>query len=161
MSILYSLAIRSFVSHSRLIPKLLDIGKSCKLLTDQMVCATFHQLTECIKTELLASFVDSLYQCLKRSILIIGDSSILPRKIHDDISESATRQLKIIADRRNARVGRTASEYGEHIIKRSIILDHFEGLALQDIEEILKMLDVNHPLLVTLSSVKNLASKRG
>ena len=153
--------IRSFALRSRLIPKLLEIGKSCKLLTDQMVCATFHQLTECIKTERLASFVDSLYQCLKQAILIIGDSSILPRKIRDEISESATRQLEIMADRRNARVGRSVSEYGEQNIKRSILLDQIEDFALQDMEEILKMLDVHHPLLVTLSSMKDLTSKRG
>lgn len=96
---------------------------------------------------------------MKQSILIIGDSSI-PQKIRDDISESATRQLKTIAERRNARVGRTASEYGEHSIKRSIILDQLEDFALRDIEETLKMLDINHPLLMALSSVKNLASKR-
>lgn len=140
----------------RLIPMLLACGKSSNTLTNPMVTATFHQIITCISTEHDASFLASLFKCFTDSLRIIGGPSALSQEYHNGILEATKCQLQLLADRRKGRTNRAASEAGENDKEEMALLEEIEDFALEDMGKMLKAFDGNHPLLVAVSSVKDL-----
>ena len=140
---------------SRLIPVLFSCGKNSGTLTQQMVAATFSQLINCIGTETDSSFLASLFKCFLDTMLVIGGPSALAPEFHNGLLEATKRQLQSLADKRKARASRPAHELRED--KEDLMLiEEMEDFALEDMAKVLRTLDANHPLLIAVSSVREL-----
>jgi len=137
-----------------LIPMLLAAGKASSTLTNQMVSATFHQLINCVSTEHDASFLASLYKCFNDAVRVIGGAAALPQEFNDGVVEATKHQLQGLADRRKGRANRAAGTEGDK--EEMALLEEIEDFALEDMGRMLTSLDSNHPLLVAVSSVKDL-----
>lgn len=135
---------------------LLASGKASNTLTNQMVSATFHQLITCIDTEHDSSFLASLYKCFTDSMRVIGGPAALPHEYHEGVIEATKRQLQTVADRRKGRANRAASSEGDHDREEMALLEEIEDFALEDMGRMLTAFDGNHPLVVAVSSVKDL-----
>ncbi|RXW25102.1 hypothetical protein EST38_g773 [Candolleomyces aberdarensis] len=140
-----------------LAPMLLSCGKQSGSLTPQMVSAIFHQIINCISTEHDSSFLGSLFKCFTDCLLLIGGPSALSPEYHNGIIEATKRQLQQLAERRKARTARVHSERGDEIIREEMgMLEEIEDYALEDMGKMLSLFDPNHPLIVAVSSVKDL-----
>ena len=136
---------------------LLSCGKQSGSLTPQMVSAIFHQIINCISTEHDSSFLASLFKCFTDCLLLIGGPSALSPEYHNGIIEATKRQLQQLAERRKARTARVHSERGDEIIREEMgMLEEIEDYALEDMGKMLSLFDPNHPLIVAVSSVKDL-----
>lgn len=134
---------------------LLACGKNSGTLTNHMVTASFSQLVNCIGSERDASFLASLYKCFSDSLRVIGGPSALTREVQDGIIEATKRQLQSFADKRKARAGRPAGDLADD--KEDLVLiEEMEDFALEDMAKVLLALDSNHPLLIAVSSVRQL-----
>ncbi|KAG5635297.1 hypothetical protein H0H81_011779 [Sphagnurus paluster] len=139
-----------------LIPMLLASGKASSTLTNQMVSATFHQVINCINTEHDSSFLASLYKCFNDAMRVIGGVAALPKEYNDGVVEATKHQLQSIADRRRGRAARAASSTDGPDKEELALLEEIEDFALEDMGRMLTGLDNSHPLLVAVSSVKDL-----
>jgi hypothetical protein len=137
---------------------LLASGKNSGTLTNPMVQATFLQIINGISTEHDSSFLSSLYKCFNDSLRVIGGPNALSAVSADfpnGIMEATKRQLHSLADKRRARKARPASDLEED--KEDMALfEEIEDFALEDMAKMLGSFDANHPLLVAVSSVKDL-----
>ncbi|KDQ51416.1 hypothetical protein JAAARDRAFT_185002 [Jaapia argillacea MUCL 33604] len=138
-----------------IIPMLLACGKTSGTLTHQMVNASFTQLVNCISSESDSSFLASLYKCFTDSLRVIGGPSSLPPEIQTGIIEATKRQLQTLADRRKSRSSRPAAEIEDEKEDLALI-EEMEEFAFEDMEKMLKCFDPHHPLLVAISSVREL-----
>lgn len=136
------------------IPMLLVCGKNSGTLTNQMVSATFHQLITCISTEHDASFLASLYKCFTDSMQVIGGPSALAHEYTNGVMDATKRQLQTFAERRKTRANRAAADLEEK--EDMALLEEIEDFALEDMGKMLAAFDVNHPLLVAVSGVRDL-----
>ena len=134
---------------------LLACGKLSGTLTNQMVSATFLQLINCIGSEKDSSFLASLYKCFTESLRVIGGAAALPGDFHDGIIEATKRQLQGLADRRKSRAQRPASDLDDDQ-EEMALLEEMEDFALEDMAKMLQCFDPNHPLLIAISSVREL-----
>jgi hypothetical protein len=134
---------------------LLICGKDSGTLTSQMISATFSQLVDCMGTESDASFLSSLYGCLHRSLIVIGGPNTLPAEFYNGIIEATKHQLQVFADRRKRRANLTMTDPQEDQEELTLIQE-MEDFALEDMGKLLRYFDPNHPLLVAVSSVKDL-----
>lgn len=142
-------------STDRLIPMLLSCGKNSNTLTNQMVSASFLQLITCINSETDSSFLASLYKCFTDSLRVIGGPSALTYEFQQGIIEATKRQLQSLADKRKVRAQRPASDLEEDK-EDMALLEEMEDFALEDMGKMLFCFDPNHPLLVAVSSVREL-----
>jgi importin-5 len=134
---------------------LLSCAKNSGTLTTQIVHATFTQLVNCISTEADASFVASLYKCFSDALRVTGGPGSLPDEFHHGITEASKRQLQTIAEKRRRRSQRPRAEIEDE--KEDLALyEEMEEFALEDMEKTLKYFDSSHPLLVAVSSVRDL-----
>ncbi|KAJ7634928.1 armadillo-type protein [Roridomyces roridus] len=138
-----------------LIPMLLASGKNSGTLTNQMVTATFLQIINGISTEHDASFLSSLYKCFNDSLRVIGGPITLSAEFQNGVMEATKRQLHSLADKRRARKARPASDMEEDR-EDMALLEEIEDFALEDMAKMLTIFDPSHPLLVAVSSVKDL-----
>lgn len=144
----------------RLVPMLLAAGKESGTLTHQMVNASFTQIINCITLETDISFLASLYKAVSDSLRVIGGVSSLPQEIRDSAIEATKRQLQSIADRRKVRANLPAAEIQEDKEEISL-LEEMEDFALEDMAKMLQAFESNHPLLVAVSSVRELGLHLG
>ncbi|TFK45223.1 ARM repeat-containing protein [Heliocybe sulcata] len=138
-----------------LIPMLLACGKNSGTLTHQMVNASFTQLVNCIGSENDASFLASLYRSFTDSLRVIGGPPALPQELQAHAIDATKRQLHVLADRRKGRAAKPSSEV-EDEREDIALLEEMEDFALEDMEKMLKAFDANHPLVVAISSIKDL-----
>ncbi|KIM73570.1 hypothetical protein PILCRDRAFT_829051 [Piloderma croceum F 1598] len=138
-----------------LVPMLLSCGKASSTLTTQMVSASFHQLINCIGAETDPSFMASLFKCFTDSLKVLGGPASLSNEFCNGITEATKRQLQILADKRKNRSQRPASELTDDTEDLALI-EEIEDFALEDMAKLLYYLDPKHPLLVAVSSVKDL-----
>ena len=139
----------------RLIPMLLACGNTSGTLTPQMVTATFMQLINCIGTETDPSFLASLYKCFTDSLKIMGGPQTLTPEFHNGIMEATKRQLQTLAEKRKNRSQRPRSEL-EDDKEDMALLEEIEDFALEDMGKCLYYLDTQSPLLVAVTSVKDM-----
>lgn len=144
---------------SRLIPMLLSCGKTSNTLTAQMVSASFHQLINCIGSETDPSFLASLYKCFGDCLRVMGGPSSLTPEFQNGIVEATKRQLQTLADKRKNRSQRPASEI-EDDREDMALLEEIEDFALEDMAKLLYYMSPDHPLLVAVSSVKDMGFNR-
>ncbi|KAF8630549.1 hypothetical protein AX15_002851 [Amanita polypyramis BW_CC] len=138
-----------------LVPLLLVAGKNSGTFTAQMVSATLNQLVNCINTEQDTSFLASLYKAFGDCVRIVGGVAALPQDYHNSIIEATQRQLQALADRRKTRANQVAMDL-EMDKEDLALVEEFEEFALDDMAKLLSMFDANHPLLVAVSSVRDL-----
>jgi hypothetical protein len=138
-----------------LVPMLLSCGKASNTLTTQMVSASLHQLINCISSETDSSFLASLFKCFADSLKVMGGPTALSQEFRDGIIEATKRQLQTFADKRKNRTQRPSSELADD--KEELALtEEIEDFALEDMAKLLYYMDPKHPLLVAVSSVKDL-----
>ena len=134
---------------------LLASGKNSSTLTQQMVSATFTQLVNCIGSERDPSFVSSLYKCFTDCLRTVGGPGALPQDFHAGAAEATKRQLHALAERRRRRSRKTAVEIEDE--REDLALhEEMEDFALEDMEKMLRYFDPAHPLLIAVSSVREL-----
>jgi hypothetical protein len=80
----------------------------------------------------------------------------LSQEFHNSIIEAAKRQLQILADKRKNRSQRPASELTDDKDDLALI-EEIEDFALEDMAKLLYYMDPQHPLLVAVSSMKDLS----
>lgn len=139
---------------------LLACGKSSNTLTTQMVSASFHQLISCIGSETDSTFLASLFKCFADSLKVMGGPAALSPEFQNGIIEATKRQLQTLADRRKNRSQRPASEISD-MREDMALLEEIEDFALEDMAKLLYYLNPDHPLLVAVSSVKDMGFNRG
>lgn len=115
-----------------------------------MVVASFLQLIRCIQAEPDPSFLSSLYRAVADGLRVVGIPSLTP-DLQSALIEATNHQLHTIADKRRHR-----AETPEDDREELALLEEVEEFALEDIEKLLKMMDGQHPLLVAISSVRDL-----
>ncbi|KAG0701167.1 ARM repeat-containing protein [Suillus ampliporus] len=135
---------------SRLIPLLFACGKQSGTLTSQMVTASFLQLIRSIRAETDPSFLSSLYRALADGLRVVGIPALTP-DLQAALIEATKHQLQTFADKRKRR-----AESQEDDREELALLEEVEEFALEDMEKLLKMMDGQHPLLVAVSSVRDL-----
>lgn len=134
---------------------LLSCGKTSNTLTTQMVSASFHQLISCIGSESDPSFLASLSKCFTDSLKVMGGPTALSQEFHNGVVEALKRQLQTLADKRKNRSQRPASELADDKEDLALI-EEIEDFALEDMAKLLYYMDPKHPLLIAVSSVKDL-----
>lgn len=134
---------------------LIACGKNSGTLTNHMVTASFSQLVNCIGSEGDASFLASLYKCFSDTLRVIGGPSSLTPEIQDGVIEATKRQLQQFADRRKARASRPASDLADDR-EDLVLIEEMEDYALEDMAKVLMAFDSSHPLLIAVSSVRQL-----
>ncbi|KAG6860543.1 hypothetical protein C0995_010005 [Termitomyces sp. Mi166 len=147
-----------------LVPMLLASGKASNTLTNQMVSAALHHLITSIRTEHDTSFLASLYKCLNDTLRVLGGPGVLPKEVVDEILEVTKHQLQAIADRRRGRANRvgssnsnSASAGTDGVDKEEMaLMEEVEDFVLDDMGKMLAVVDPAHPLLVAVSSVRDL-----
>lgn len=134
---------------------LLASGKNSTTLSPQMVAATFTQLVNCIGSERDPSFVSSLYKCFTDCLRVVGGPGSIPQDYHVGVAEATKRQLHVLAEKRRRRSRKTTQEIEDEREDLSLV-EEMEDFALEDMEKMLKYFDPAHPLLVAVSSVRDL-----
>ena len=134
---------------------LISCGKQSGTLTNPMVVAVFSTLTTTISTEADATFLSSLYDCYSNTLRVVGGPSALGPEYQSALLEATKRQLSALAERRKARSARgniiNADEREDLALREEI-----EDFALEDMAKLLSMFDHEHPLLIAVSSVRDL-----
>ncbi|KZT64897.1 ARM repeat-containing protein [Daedalea quercina L-15889] len=138
-----------------LVPVLISSGKNSGALTSQIVSGTLSQLINCIANEPDASFLASLYRAFSDCMRPLGGPSAIPTDLHDGVVEATKRQLQSLADKRKARAARPTNQIEEEREDLTLI-EEMEEFALEDMQKLLVSFDPNHPLLVAISSVRDL-----
>lgn len=120
-----------------------------------MVIATFSQLINCIGVETDSSFLASLFKCFLDTTLVIGGPAALAPEFHNGLLEATKRQLQALADKRKARAARPPQELRDDR-EDLMLIEEMEDFALEDMAKALRTLDSSHPLLIAVSSVRDL-----
>lgn len=146
----------------RLIPMLLSAGKNSNTLTPQMVSATFIQVISCISDEHDSSFLASMFKAFADCLRVIGGPQALPPEYQNGILNATKKQLQAIADRRRSRGSKSGGEddMDEADEEDLALMEEMEDFALEDMGKMLKLFNPQHPLLVAISSVKDLGTNR-
>ncbi|EGO00640.1 hypothetical protein SERLA73DRAFT_166917 [Serpula lacrymans var. lacrymans S7.3] len=142
-----------------LIPMLFSCGKHSGTLTAQMVSATLAQLTNCITIETDVSFVASYYRSYGDALRVLGGGAAITPEILNPIVEATKVQLQVLAERRKTRSQRPASDLEDEKHELALI-EEMEDFALEDMGKMVKQLDQKHPLLVAISSVRELGCSK-
>ncbi|KAF9218740.1 ARM repeat-containing protein [Gyrodon lividus] len=138
----------------RLVPLLMACGKSSGTLTPEMVSASLSKLVYCVQIESDASFLTSLYKSVADTLRVVGIPALTP-VLTGGLMDATKHQLQRLADKRKHRSQRPAAEL-EDDREELALLEEMEEFALEDMERLLKMLDGQHPLLIAVSSVREL-----
>lgn len=122
-----------------------------------MASATFLQLINSISTEQDATFLASLYKNFTEAVRVIGGPEALSQQFLDGIIEATKRQLSLLADKRKLRAAKAQSSNVMDLDRDDLsLVEEIEDYALDDMAKALVIFDSNHPLLVAVSSVRDL-----
>jgi hypothetical protein len=123
-------------------------------LTSQMAHATFRQLVACIGSEADSALAASLLRCFADCTRAVGGPRALPADAGPALEDAAKRQLHALAEKRRRRGARAPRDADER--EDLGLLEEFEDIALDEMEKTLRYLNAGHPLLVAISSVREL-----
>lgn len=135
---------------------LLVCGKNSNTLTPQMVSAIFSQMINVLADESDPSFLASLFKCLTDSVRVVGGPDALTPEFREGILTATRNQLQMLAEKRKARSQRSEHEL-EDDKEDLALIEELEDFALEDMGKMLRYFDPNHPLLVAISSVRELS----
>ncbi|KAG8978874.1 hypothetical protein FRB93_010526 [Tulasnella sp. JGI-2019a] len=144
-------------SSAMLIPMLLVCGKTTLTVSD--LHTIFRTLLAALDEETESGFLSSLYKSIVDSMLVMPDHT-LPADLTVDILSATNRKLQALAQNRNQRsdhIFSQSSEDAEEEKEDMALLEELEDFELDEMSRFLKLLDPNHPLLVAIGSVGELA----
>lgn len=91
---------------------------------------------------------------------VAGGPEGLPQEVKDAAIEATKRQLQFIAERRKSRTNLSSKELEDD--REDIkLVQEIEDYAFEDMIKTVSAFDPNHPLLIAISSVKELALDLG
>jgi importin-5 len=134
---------------------LLQCAKDTNQLTQEIFSAVFQELITIMSTEPDPSFLASLYKSFYDSARVVGASNI-PSNFVDAMTKASQSQLQTMAHRRKSRANigaRRLEEEQEDIA----LVEEMEHFALEDMAKAIELFDKSSPLLIAISSVKELA----
>jgi hypothetical protein len=144
----------------RLIPILLACGKANGVFSDQTISAIILQLIHCIGAETDLAFLRPLLKCYQHSIKAIGGPVSLSQELNSSFVEVISHRLETISDIRNDRSRRHDLESAGGAMFTTADLEFgqakAETITLDDMEELLRFLDLQHPLLEGVSNVRGM-----
>ena len=91
---------------------------------------------------------------------VAGGPDGLPQEVKDAAVEATKRQLQLIADRRKARANLSSKELEDESEDIKLVQE-IEDFAFEDMVKMVSAFDSNHPLLIAISSVKELGLDLG
>ena len=146
--------------YHRLIPMLLSCGKESGTLSNQMVSATFLNLSTVSAPNVIRPFSRHYIKFSPK----LSESSEYKLSHHSFTKASfevTKHQLHTLADKRKARAVRANSPAFAVEVDRDemVLVEEIEDFALEDMGKMLTSFDVNHPLLallVAIASVRDL-----
>ncbi|KAF7789279.1 hypothetical protein EIP86_000220 [Pleurotus ostreatoroseus] len=156
----HRVSIKTSSLEEKLVPILLACGKNSGTLTPQMVNASFSQVVNCIAAEKDPTFFASLYRCFNDCMRVAGGPEGLPDEVKEAAIEATKRQLSLIADRRKSRAGLSAKELDDD--REDIkLVQEIEDYGFEDMIKMVSTINPEHPLLIAIASVKDLALDLG
>lgn len=169
---------------------LLVCGKQSNTLTPQMLHAVFTQLISVLAAESDASFLASLFKCVADCVRVVGGPAQLLPEFRDGVLAATRAQLQTLAEKRKVRQmrhpelvqslggggggnghgrnGAPGAQVGasgagdpfEDEREELLLLEELEDFALEEAGKMLKYFDPGHPLLIAVSSVKELGIRQ-
>ncbi|TRM64570.1 armadillo-type protein [Schizophyllum amplum] len=159
-----------------LIPMLLACGKNTGTLTPAMAGAALAQVIGCLGTEADPSFLGSLYRCCADSLMVVGAQggynpgdnastglrAAVGEEMYNAVMDATKRQLHAMAERRRGRTARAqamasgGSMFDADERDDMALMEEIEEFCLEDMAKLIAMFDKDHPLLIAVSSVKDL-----
>ena len=136
----------------RVLPMLVSCGKASNTIDGDMVTNVVQHIASVISQERETTFLASLFKCATDCLRVWGD---LKAETRLALENAAKQQLQVLADKRKARSTRTAAEIEEDR-EDLALLEEMEEFALEDMAKMLGLFDTNHPLLIAISSVREL-----
>ncbi|KAN0109453.1 Armadillo-type fold [Russula decolorans] len=134
------------------LPMLVSCGKASNTIDGDMVTNVVQQVASVISQETDTSYLASLFKCATDCLRVWGDVKAETRVA---LENAAKQQLQAMADKRKARSTRSAAEIEEDR-EDLALLEEMEEFALEDMAKMLGLLDMGHPLLMAISSVRDL-----
>jgi len=134
------------------LPMLVSCGKASNTIDGDMVTNVVQHVASVISQETDTSYLASLFKCATDCLRVWGDVKAETRVA---LENAAKQQLQAMADKRKARSTRSAAEIEEDR-EDLALLEEMEEFALEDMAKMLGLLDMGHPLLMAISSVRDL-----
>jgi importin-5 len=131
---------------------LVSCGKASNTIDGDMVTNVVQHVASVITQETDTSYLASLFKCATDCLRVWGDVKAETRLA---LENAAKQQLQALADKRKARSTRSAAEIEEDR-EDLALLEEMEEFALEDMAKMLGLMDTNHPLLMAISSVRDL-----
>jgi importin-5 len=131
---------------------LVSCGKTSNTIDGDMVTNVVQHVASVISQETDTSYLASLFKCATDCLRVWGDVKAETRVALENASKQ---QLQVLADKRKARGTRSATEIEEER-EDLALLEEMEEFALEDMAKMLGLLDTSHPLLMAISSVRDL-----
>ncbi|KAH7106921.1 ARM repeat-containing protein [Auriculariales sp. MPI-PUGE-AT-0066] len=139
-----------------LLPLLLATAKTNNLLTEQIAHAVLTQVCAGIAQEHDSSFLQTLYKCFTDATKVLGGRTIVPQTLCDDVLKATQNHLQLMAQRRKSRM-----HPDEDDAEDIAYLEENEDFTLEEMGKMIKFIfDPNHPLLIAISSVKDLSQRQ-
>lgn len=126
------------------------------MVTAEFSSAIFTPLVEGINAELDAGFLASLYKCFADSLRSLGGRPALSEANHEMFIQATQQQLHTLATRRQTRSERIHGLDWQEEHEDMLLMEEMEGFALDEMQKALEVLDPSHPLLIAVSSVREL-----
>jgi len=147
-----------------LVPKLLACAMENGVFSVQTISTIILQLIHCIGSETNLAFLQPLLKCYQHSIKAIGGPVSLPRELNSSFVEAIRHQINTIADIRSDRSRRHHLEPAGGAMLTTVDLEHMqaepaETRTLDGVEELLRFLDMQHPLLESVSNVRGMGQR--
>lgn len=112
------------------------------------VCVGITQETD-------TSFLMTLYKCFTDSVKVMGGREAVPADLADSVLKATQNHLQVMAQKRKTR------RPDEDEMQDVAYLEENEDFALDEMSKMLKFIfDPNHPLLIAISSVKDLGQRQ-
>ena len=134
------------------LPMLVSCGKASNTIDGDMVTNVVQHVASVISQETDSTFLASLFKCVTDCLRTWGD---LKAETRLGLESATKQQLQALADKRKARGTRTAAEIEEDR-EDLALLEEMEEFALEEMAKMLGLFDTNHPLLIAISSVRDL-----
>lgn len=131
---------------------LVSCGKGSNTIDGDMVTNVVQHVASVIAQETDSTFLASLFKCGTDCLRAWGDVKAETRLA---LENATKQQLQALADKRKARGTRTAAEIEEER-EDLALLEEMEEFALEEMAKMLGLFDTNHPLLIAISSVRDL-----
>ncbi|KAH9996969.1 ARM repeat-containing protein [Russula compacta] len=134
------------------LPMLVSCGKASNTIEGDMVTNVVQHVASVISQETDSTFLASLFKCATDCLRVWGDVKSETRLA---LENAAKQQLQALAEKRKARGTRSGTEIEEDR-EDLALLEEMEEFALEEMGKMLGLFDGNHPLLIAITSVRDL-----